>query len=172
MEAFKAPVRQVLQVVQTVGRRVRQQDVKAAASSELGRKVFDARLHLLFGVHIFSLAVAVGAAQTQNAQTVHIDQPVVGADTALRLTAERVVVVAVDIDQRTVRQRHQKLNVFGTQIAAREDQIEFVEPSGLVEFVEAVGGNIGNRQNPHDSTSASGFSSRSSAPSVSASCFS
>ena len=59
VKALEAPVRKIFQIVQPIGGRVRQQDIKAVAFFELPRKAADARVHLLFGVHVLTFAVAV-----------------------------------------------------------------------------------------------------------------
>ena len=148
-EALKAPVRERVKIVDPPRGRVGHQNIKAPLAPEPKPQPPDALSHLPLGVHVLPAAVAVGAAEAQNPQTLVLVQAVVDADAALRLPLEAVVVVAVDIEQRAARHRHQKLQIGHAQVPAGNDQVIVLQLAWTVVFIEVLGLHIRNRQDLH-----------------------
>ena len=136
VEALKAPVRDGLEVVEMARGRMGEQHIKAAVQPETQPSLADAALHLILGEHVFSVAVLVGAAESEDAQAVHHYKLIICTDTAGGQALVLFVMIAVDIHQRTIRHGHEELEILYAQIAAGEDQIIAVELAGAVIIIE------------------------------------
>ena len=114
VEALKAPVRDGLEVVEMARGRMGEQHVKAAVQPKGQPPLADAALHLLFGEHVFSVAVLVGAAESEDAQSARYHDLIVRADTAGGQALVLFIVIAVDKHERTIRHGHEKFKVLYT----------------------------------------------------------
>ena len=124
VEALKAAVCHVVEVVDVTRGRMGDEHVEALVTADFPPQLADAAAHLSFGEHVFAFLVADGAAQTDKAQSLVFKDVVVDADAALRLAAEVVVVIAVYVDQRDVHHGDEKLEVLHAQVAAAHDQLD------------------------------------------------
>ena len=154
VEALEAPVGEGVEVVQSPGGGVGEQDVEAAAAADLQSQPPDAHGHLPLGVHAQTVFIPVGAAQAQDAHPVLDHDPVLRAQAALRRRGEKgVVVVAPHVYQRAVGHGDQKFQVFPLQVAAGQDQAEPVQAAGLIVIVVSGRGDVGHGQDVHGASS-------------------
>ena len=138
VEALEPSVRNGLEIVQMAGGSVGQQDIEALVPLDGKPPSADTIYHLLFGIHILTVAVFIRAAEPEDPHAVDLDELVVRADAPCRYTLLVFVMIAVDIHQRTVRHRDEKLEIFDAQITAGDDQIKAVELAGTIVVVEVL----------------------------------
>ena len=100
--------------------------------------------------HVGAGAVAVRAAKPQDPHALMDIDPVFYAHAALRgVLVIVLVMVAVDIQHRTVGQRHQKLQIAPVQVPAGQDQVELIQPACLVVVIQILCLLVRYGQNPH-----------------------
>lgn len=149
-EGFKAAVGVVLGVSVAAWRGVCEQDVHAAGQAHGQLRAKQAPAHLAFRILVRPAAVHGASAETEYAQAVYYDQPVLNALAALgRSLGIAYVVVAVDIEQPRPAHRHEEAEVARVEVAAGEHEVVGAEPAGLVVVPEVGAFLIREQQELH-----------------------
>ena len=83
-ESFKAGMREILPVINMIGGRVGQQDIKSFFTPDTEEELSYPPVHFPLGVLVKPLLITHGAAQPQNAHSFIFVQPSVNADASFR----------------------------------------------------------------------------------------
>ena len=128
-EAFKAAVRGIRLIPEAGDRRMGEKDIKAAGAAKLPAKGRNAFPHFCFRIHTGRVRVIPdGAPKPKDPKPVRSNNTSVRIDAALRrLLLVTAVVVAVHIDDRSVREAGKIRQVRGWEIAAGENDIGFLQ---------------------------------------------
>ena len=130
VEAVKAAVGDGVKVVQVPRGTVGDEYVKALVEVDFRPEPENPPFHLALGVHVLTVSVAERAAQSDKADTLVLVELVVDTDAALGLALEVVVVVSVYVEQRDVHHRHQKLQIFLSEVSAADDELNALDLIG------------------------------------------
>ena len=154
IETLESPVRKVIHISVSPGRRVCQQDIASALEERVHVGAQDAPFHFLFCVHIFAGMVIHGAAEPHDAETFIIVQFVFNAYTAIRSSVLiAIIVIAPDVKQREIGHGYKKFEVFRLDISCGEDKVHSPDFFGFIIIPESCTFLIGNSQYLHNISS-------------------
>lgn len=123
-ESLKALMRQILAIEKTLSRRVGQQDVDSPVSLQRKPQLPDPAVHLRLSILVDSRLIPEGTSQTEDSYTLVDIDGIFHADTALRRgLGIAVVVISMDIENRTFYKSGEKREVLRRQIPAGQNQI-------------------------------------------------
>ena len=123
-ESLKALMRQILAIEKALSRRVGQQDVDSPVPLQRKPKLPDPAVHLRLGILVDSRLIPHGTSQTEDPYTLVDIDGIFHTDTPLRRRLViAVVVISMDIENRTFHKSSEKGKVLGSQIPAGQNQI-------------------------------------------------
>ena len=112
IEAGKTTVGRILSIPKAKTWGVAHKQIKASCKPEHAFQMPDALMHLLFRIHIFTVMIAHGSAQSQNPQAMKVINCIININTAQRrmMIIERIV-IAAHIQQRNIGYGGKKLQI-------------------------------------------------------------
>ena len=127
-ETFKTLMGKIFPVVEPPGGGMGQKNIEAFVADQFHPEFPDAGPHFFFGVLVRAVAVAHGTAKSEDTDPFVDIEIIIHTDAALgRGHFILVIVVSVNIENRTVRQCYQKTEISGTQIPAGDDKVNALQ---------------------------------------------
>ena len=150
-KAAEAPVRKVIEIADPERRRMGHEHIDPSASKQPGLKFQDPVPHAPFRIHIDRIPpVPVRASETGEPDAfVCVNAPVDGNASLGRMFGKCVVMVPRHVEQRTVRERDQELEILPVKVSAGDDQVDPVKPPRAVMLVIRRRYNIRNCKDLH-----------------------
>ena len=116
----------------------------------------DAAGHLGLRILVWAAAILDASAQAQNPEALEVDNAVLRALAALRrMPVIGLVVIAVDVEHRSVGKGGDKGQIFGVQVAAGENQVDSLQAASVQIIPKPRRLLVGQRQNLHRPSSPS-----------------
>ena len=117
-------MRYVVPIIEPIGRRVSDEDINAAVGDQMRVELIDPGTHRMLRILVWTMVVLHGTTQSQDAKSLKAVQLSIDINAAFRrFLLVLAVVIAADIENRSMGERCEKGKIVCGKIAAGDDQI-------------------------------------------------